>query len=153
MALPVPTQVWQEAIHGWTHYSGHILSTIRLTLTGYAIGVIVGLFSCNMAIPSTRFTGSTLSLAHFIAKYSNHRVGAFTRYLVRVWDVAESHCHCARLFFPNYNRYTRWFTANRPRSVALYENDRRNKSTNLLEVAMALCPTFPLFRFKNCGYI
>ena len=41
--LPVPTQVWQEAIHGWTHYSDHILSTIRLTLTGYVIGMIVGL--------------------------------------------------------------------------------------------------------------
>ncbi|MFD1927779.1 ABC transporter permease [Sporosarcina siberiensis] len=41
--LPVPSQVWQEAIHGWMHYSGHILSTIRLTLTGYAIGISVGL--------------------------------------------------------------------------------------------------------------
>lgn len=41
--LPVPTQVWQEAIHGWSHYSGHILSTIRLTLTGYTIGILVGL--------------------------------------------------------------------------------------------------------------
>ena len=41
--LPVPTQVWQEAIQGWSHYSGHILSTIQLTLTGYTIGILVGL--------------------------------------------------------------------------------------------------------------
>ncbi|XKI11777.1 ABC transporter permease [Sporosarcina sp. ANT_H38] len=41
--LPVPSQVWQEAILGWQHYSDHILSTIRLTLTGYMIGMIVGL--------------------------------------------------------------------------------------------------------------
>ncbi|WP_342509691.1 ABC transporter permease [Sporosarcina sp. FSL K6-2383] len=41
--LPVPTQVWQETIQGWSLYFGHILSTIRLTLTGYTIGIIVGL--------------------------------------------------------------------------------------------------------------
>lgn len=41
--LPVPTQVWEEAIHGFTHYSGHILSTIRLSITGYFIGIAVGL--------------------------------------------------------------------------------------------------------------
>ena len=151
--LPVPTQVWQEAIHGWMHYSGHILSTIRLTLTGYAIGMIVGLAVATLLFPSTRFTGSILSSAYFIAKYSNHRFGAFARHLVWIRHVAESHRHCARLLFPNHHCNIGRFTANRPGSVALYENDRCDKSTNFLEVAMAPCTPFHIFRFKNCGYI
>lgn len=41
--LPIPTQVWQEAIQGWALYAGHIGSTITLTLTGYVIGSTIGL--------------------------------------------------------------------------------------------------------------
>lgn len=41
--LPVPTQIWSEAIHGSMHYTGHILSTIKLSLTGYFLGISVGL--------------------------------------------------------------------------------------------------------------
>lgn len=41
--LPVPTQIWTEAIHGYSHYVGHIFSTIRLSLTGYFLGISVGL--------------------------------------------------------------------------------------------------------------
>ena len=78
----------------------------------------------NIAIPSTRFTGSILSTAYFIAKYSDHRFGAFARHLVRIRHVAESHRHCARLLFPDHHCSIGRFTANRPRSVALYENDR-----------------------------
>lgn len=40
--LPIPTQIWLEAIQGWTAYMPHISSTIFLTLLGYTIGILTG---------------------------------------------------------------------------------------------------------------
>ena len=41
--LPAPTVIVQEGVAGWTNYQHHLLSTIRLSLIGFAIGVTVGL--------------------------------------------------------------------------------------------------------------
>ena len=108
---------------------------------------------CHSVISSTCFTRSFLSASHFIAKHSDYRIGTFTRHLVRFWHVAESNYHCPRLFFPNHNRGTRWFTTNRQRLATLFENVGSNKSPNILEVAMAICSSLSVFRAKNCGYL
>ncbi|GGM24313.1 ABC transporter permease [Paraliobacillus quinghaiensis] len=41
--LPAPTVIVQEGVAGWVNYQHHLLSTIRLSLIGFAIGVTVGL--------------------------------------------------------------------------------------------------------------
>ncbi|GAE95011.1 hydroxymethylpyrimidine ABC transporter [Gracilibacillus boraciitolerans JCM 21714] len=41
--LPAPTVILQEAFTNWHHYNHHIISTIFLTISGFAIGVTVGL--------------------------------------------------------------------------------------------------------------
>ncbi|SHM38501.1 ABC transporter permease [Gracilibacillus kekensis] len=41
--LPAPTTIVQEAFTSWHNYNHHILSTITLTGSGFAIGVSVGL--------------------------------------------------------------------------------------------------------------
>lgn len=42
--LPAPSQVIAEGIAGWASFSGHLLATIKLGVTGFAIGVGIGLF-------------------------------------------------------------------------------------------------------------
>ncbi|WP_018933079.1 ABC transporter permease [Gracilibacillus lacisalsi] len=46
--LPAPTIIMQEAINGWSNYQHHILSTVFLTVSGFAIGVSVGLLIAIM---------------------------------------------------------------------------------------------------------
>lgn len=41
--LPAPTVIMQEAINGWDNYQHHIGSTVFLTVSGFAIGISVGL--------------------------------------------------------------------------------------------------------------
>lgn len=41
--LPAPTQILAEAITGWSTYSHHLISTIRLSFMGLLIGSTVGL--------------------------------------------------------------------------------------------------------------
>ncbi|AXI09770.1 nitrate ABC transporter permease [Oceanobacillus zhaokaii] len=41
--LPAPSQVIAEAISGWSVYSGHLLSTIKLIITGFLIGSSIGM--------------------------------------------------------------------------------------------------------------
>ncbi|MCA0972010.1 ABC transporter permease [Halobacillus litoralis] len=41
--LPAPTAILEEARAGWGAYAPHLLSTIRLTTIGFAIGSFVGL--------------------------------------------------------------------------------------------------------------
>src|SRR5699024_1617704 len=41
--LPAPTLIIQEAINNWQNYQHHIFSTITLTISGFTIGVTVGL--------------------------------------------------------------------------------------------------------------
>lgn len=42
--LPAPSIVLHELIYDWPAYSGHIYSTIILSLSGFGIGAVVGLF-------------------------------------------------------------------------------------------------------------
>ncbi|GAA0307222.1 ABC-type nitrate/sulfonate/bicarbonate transport system permease component [Gracilibacillus halotolerans] len=41
--LPAPSIILQEAVQSWTNYQHHISSTVVLTLSGFAIGVSIGL--------------------------------------------------------------------------------------------------------------
>lgn len=41
--LPAPSAIMTEAIQGWTLYSGHLLSTGKLILTGFSIGAGIGI--------------------------------------------------------------------------------------------------------------
>ncbi|RDW17327.1 nitrate ABC transporter permease [Oceanobacillus arenosus] len=41
--LPAPSQVIAEAISGWSVYSGHLASTIKLIITGFIIGSSIGI--------------------------------------------------------------------------------------------------------------
>ena len=41
--LPAPSQIWAEGIVGWSNYSHHFISTIKLSLLGLLIGCGVGL--------------------------------------------------------------------------------------------------------------
>ncbi|MBB6453220.1 ABC-type nitrate/sulfonate/bicarbonate transport system permease component [Salirhabdus euzebyi] len=40
--LPAPSQVWLEAIYGWSHYTGHIFSTVQLIIIGFTVGSSIG---------------------------------------------------------------------------------------------------------------
>lgn len=42
--LPAPSQIFREAITSWAGFSGHMFATIKLGISGFAIGVGVGLF-------------------------------------------------------------------------------------------------------------
>ena len=41
--LPPPSLIMETGINGWTDYAPHLFSTIRLTFSGFIIGVIFGL--------------------------------------------------------------------------------------------------------------
>lgn len=41
--LPVPSRIMEEAVEGYGLYTGHIASTVGLTLSGFAIGSTIGL--------------------------------------------------------------------------------------------------------------
>ncbi|RWZ58086.1 ABC transporter permease [Halobacillus fulvus] len=41
--FPAPTTIIREGINGWSQYAPHLLSTIQLTLIGFAIGTLIGL--------------------------------------------------------------------------------------------------------------
>ncbi|MEY4479756.1 MAG: hypothetical protein RLZZ267_434 [Bacillota bacterium] len=41
--LPGPLDVWTEAVHNWSQLSVHVISSVRLTLIGFAIGIFVAL--------------------------------------------------------------------------------------------------------------
>lgn len=41
--LPAPTVILEEGLTGWSHYQHHLLSTMKLAITGLVIGVSVGL--------------------------------------------------------------------------------------------------------------
>lgn len=41
--LPIPSEIWHEAITGTAHYASHIGSTVQLAVTGYILGISVGL--------------------------------------------------------------------------------------------------------------
>ncbi|MBA2176357.1 ABC transporter permease [Halobacillus locisalis] len=41
--LPAPTLIFTEGLQGWSSYSPHLFSTIRLTVTGFIIGSAFGL--------------------------------------------------------------------------------------------------------------
>lgn len=41
--LPVPSRIMEEAVEGYALYTGHIASTVGLTLSGFAIGSTIGL--------------------------------------------------------------------------------------------------------------
>jgi len=43
--LPAPTAIITEAIEGWTSFSAHLLSTIKLSLFGFIIGASIGLIT------------------------------------------------------------------------------------------------------------
>lgn len=39
--LPGPLDVWTEAVHNWSQLSIHVISSLKLTLIGFAIGILV----------------------------------------------------------------------------------------------------------------
>src|SRR6476469_7955978 len=41
--LPAPSQIFTEGITSWAGFSGHVLATIKLGISGFAIGVGFGL--------------------------------------------------------------------------------------------------------------
>ncbi len=43
--LPAPSAIFNEAISGWTSFYSHFLSTVKLSLMGFIIGSIIGLFT------------------------------------------------------------------------------------------------------------
>lgn len=43
--LPPPTEIYNEAIAGWTNFSPHLQSTIKLSLLGFAIGTGIGILT------------------------------------------------------------------------------------------------------------
>lgn len=43
--LPAPSAIFLEAINGWTSFSSHFLSTIKLSLLGFLIGSTFGLLT------------------------------------------------------------------------------------------------------------
>ncbi len=43
--LPPPSAIFLEAINGWTNFSVHLLSTIKLSLFGFTIGATIGLLT------------------------------------------------------------------------------------------------------------
>ncbi|WP_338453294.1 ABC transporter permease [Niallia oryzisoli] len=43
--LPSPAKIFQEAALHWSEFSVHLISTLRLSLTGFAIGTVIGLLT------------------------------------------------------------------------------------------------------------
>lgn len=43
--LPPPTKIFAEGAQGWSHFSVHLLSTVKLTMMGFLIGAGVGLLT------------------------------------------------------------------------------------------------------------
>ena len=133
---------------------GHILSTIRLTLTGYMIG------SHCRANPSQfcYFVYPLLQEAFYPLLILSQNIpiivlapllviwfgfGMLPKVIVIVLVCFFPITIAALMVYGKHDRDVK----------ALYENDRCNKSTNFLEACNGHMPPFNIFRFKNCRYI
>lgn len=43
--LPTPTKIFSEGFDGWSNFYPHLLSTIKLSLLGFALGLLIGLLT------------------------------------------------------------------------------------------------------------
>ncbi|WP_248735000.1 ABC transporter permease [Neobacillus rhizosphaerae] len=43
--LPTPTKIFYEGFDGWSNFYPHLLSTIQLSLLGFALGLLIGLLT------------------------------------------------------------------------------------------------------------
>ena len=106
--LPSPSDIFQEATLNGTVLINHLMSTLKLTLSGFFIGTCIGLITAILLYLLPFLKECTLSIAHSFAKYSNHCTCSTISHLVWFWNVTKDYCHHSCLLFPCDGCSIRW---------------------------------------------
>ena len=105
--LPSPSDIFQEATLNGTVLTSHLMSTLKLTLSGFFIGTAVGLITAIILylIP---YLKEALYPLLILAKYPDHCTCSIISHLVWFWDIAKNYCHYISLLFPCDGSSVRW---------------------------------------------
>ena len=106
--LPSPSDIFQEATLNGTVLINHLMSTLKLTLSGFFIGTCIGLDHGHSIIFASILKRCIISIAHSFAKYSNHCTCSIVGHLVWIWNVTKDYCHHFSLLFPCDGCCIRW---------------------------------------------